>query len=264
LSNHTSLEKRWAGFVLDLMQREPEAYVQIRKIFRDISWSVPFDEWDGISLKTENMGYAEGDNKMRQLLRNYHNADELTRAAESLSERIASGKQQSSITARFGNGAKDSRSQGFCMQTLTLSHILNPLDKGNGFVIELYYRSTEVGQKFLADLMYLDQVVLPLLMSLLPVRPREIRFKFSTLYLSSMFMPIVLQILPVVDALKLTKENDPKWFSRCLRVAVEKWMVEECGYGYRTRAKMHHTFRSYVVPRMSAAQQRTVKTMVKK
>ncbi len=264
MQTNTQLEKLWAGFILDLCQKEPEAYVQIRKIFRDLTWEVPFDQWDGISIPTENMGYSEGDSKLRQLLRNYHNQDELIKAATTLSERIAGGKQQSSITARFGNGEKDSRSQGFCMQALTLSHIANPLNKGNGFVIELYYRSTEVGQKFLADLMYIDQVVLPLLFEHLDIRPSAIRFKFSTLYLSSMFMPIVLQVAPVVQTLRATKEGDPKWFSRCLRVAVEKWMVPECGYGYRTRAKMHKVFRDHVIPRMSPAEQRTVKTMVKK
>lgn len=262
MQTHTQLEQSWAGFVVGLCQKEPEAYVQIRKIFRDLTWEVPFEQWDGIQLGTENMGYSEGDSKIRQLLRNYHNEAEFIKAATVLQERIDGGKQQSSITARFGNGEKDSRSQGFCMQALTLSHINKAKD--NGFVVELYYRSTEVGQKFLADLMYLDQVLFPLLWEHLRIRPKVIRFKFSTLYLSSMFMPIVLQVAPVLQTLKATKEGDPKWFSRCLRVAVEKWMVPECGYGYRTRAKMHKTFRDYVVPRMTAAEQRTVKTMVKK
>lgn len=259
----TKLETRWAEMVSHLCTLEPEAYVQIRKIFRDFTWNVDFKDWDGISLKPENMGYAPNDAKIRQLKRNYLNIDELDRARLSLVERIAEGKQQSSITARFGNQEKDSRSQGFCMQTITLSHILKPTPGKPQFVVELYYRSTEVGQKFFADLMFLEEVVFPILLKDLP-RPDVIRFKFSTAYLSSMFMPIILQVVPVAETLRNIKEGDPKWFTRCLRVAVEKWMVPECGYGYRTRAKMHKLFRDYVVPRMTAAEQRTVKTMVKK
>lgn len=259
----TKLEMLWAAMVGELCTLPPEAYVQIRKIFRDHTWEVPFESWDGISLKPENMGYAANDAKIRQLKRNYLDVAELERARDSLKARIADGKQQSSITARFGNQEKDSRSQGFCMQTITLSHIDRPEPGKPKFVVELYYRSTEVGQKFFADLMFLDEVVFPLLLEGLP-EPDVIRFKFSTAYLSSMFMPIILQVLPVAESLRKIKDGDPKWFTRCVRVAVEKWMVPECGYGYRTRAKMHHLFREYVIPRMSAAEQRTVKTMVKK
>lgn len=263
MSAHTKLEHHWASFVGHLCTLPPAAYVQIRKIFRDLTWEVPFDLWDGVSLKPENMGYSAGDSKIRQLKRNYLNVPELEKCRDTLIERISGGKQQSSITARFGNQEKDSRSQGFCMQTITLSHISNPLPGHPSLVVELYYRSTEVGQKFFADLMFLEEVVFPILLKGLP-DPCLIRFKFSTLYLSSMFMPIILQVVPVAETLRHIKAGDPKWFSRCLRVAVEKWMVPECGYGYRTRAKMHHLFREYVIPRMSAAEQRTVKTMVKK
>lgn len=259
----TKLEKLWAEFVGDLCSRPPSAYVQIRKIFRDVTWEVKWKDWDGLSLDPENMGYAANDAKMRQLKRNYLNMEELERARSSLVSRIMDGKQQSSITARFGNQEKPGTSQGFCMQTITLSHILKPEPGEPKYVIELYYRSTEVGQKFFADLMFLTEVVFPLITKGLP-EPDLIRFKFSTAYLSSMFLPIILQVVPVADTLKEIKEGDPKWFSRCVRVAVEKWMVPECGYGYRTRAKMHHLFREYVVPRMTAAEQRTVKRLVKK
>jgi hypothetical protein len=261
--HHTKLEHHWARFVGHLCTLPPAAYVQIRKIFRDLSWEVPFCDWDGVSLKPENMGYSPGDSKMRQLRRNYLNVEELEKCRDTLIERIAGGKQQSSITARFGNQEKDSRSQGFCMQTITLSHISNPLPGHPQLVVELYYRSTEVGQKFFADLMFLDEVVFPILLKGLPA-PDQVRFKFSTLYLSSMFMPIILQVVPIVETLRGIKEGDPKWFSRCLRIAIEKWMVEECFYGYRTRAKMHHLYRTYVFPRLTAAEARTVRTMVKK
>ena len=257
----TTLENRWADFIGELACQTPSAYVQIRKIFRNLEWEVPFSEWDGLSLKPENMGYSAGDNKIRQLKRIYLNVDELERARDSLLERMS--KSQSCITARFGNQKKGSRSQGFCMQTITLNYLEKP-EKGHPkFVVELYYRSAEVGKKFLADLMFLDEVVFPLLLEGLP-EPDLIRFKFSTLYLSSMFLPITMQVSDVVELMEEVKKNDPKWFTRCVRVAVEKWMEEECGYNYRSRAKMHGLFRDYVYPRLSKADIKTIKTLTRK
>lgn len=258
---HTELELLWAEWVQKLACTKPEAYVQIRKIFRDVSWEVPFDQFDGVSLKPENLGYAPGDSKMRQLKRNYLSVEELEKARDSLIGRQS--KQQSSITARFGNMEKDSRSQGFCMQTITLSHISKPEPGHPQFVVELYYRSTEVGQKFFADLAFLDEVIFPILLKGLP-KPDVIRFKFSTLYLSSMFLPIFFQIADTRQSMEAIQKFDNKWYTRCVRVAVEKWMVEECGYNYRTRAKMHNLFRKYVYPNLSRSDIKTIQRITKK
>lgn len=257
----TSLEKLWSGWVLSLAKKKPSAYVQIRKIFRDLTWEVPYDQWDGLSLKVENLGYSAGPVKMNQLRRNYLNEEELTKCRDTLIERMS--KSQSCITARFGNKEKDSRSQGFCMQTISLNYLEKPEEGEPKFVVELYYRSTEVGQKFFADLMFLDEVVFPILFEGLP-KPDIIRFKFSTLYLSSMFLPIVLQTTDVVKFLNEVTQSDPKWFTRCVRVAIEKWMVEECNYNYRTRAKMHDIFRAYVFPSLTRQQIKTIKRLTKK
>lgn len=257
----TKLEDHWAEFIGELACQTPSAYVQIRKIFRDVEWEVPFDKWDGLSLKPENMGYSAGPSKINQLKRNYLNVEELELARDTLISRMS--KSQSCITARFGNQKKDSRSQGFCMQTISLNYLEKPEPGHPQFVVELYYRSTEVGQKFFADLMFLDEVVFPILLEGLP-KPDVIKFKFSTLYLSSVFLPIIMQVADVVELLKSIKENDSKWFTRCVRVAVAKWMEEGCGYNYRTRAKMHDLFRSYVYPRISRAEAKTIKTMTRK
>ncbi len=259
--SRTALEKHWGEFITQLSGEAPEAYVQIRKIFRGVTWSVPWDKWDGLSLRPENMGYSAGPSKMNQLKRNYLDEEELIKARDSLIAR--SSKQQSCITARFGNQEKDSRSQGFCMQTITLNHIAKPEPGKPKFVVELYYRSTEVGQKFFADLMFLDEIVLPLLLEGLP-EPDEIRFNFSTLYLSSMFLPIAMQVLDVVEYMELIKEQDSKWFTRCVRVAVAKWLVEDCTYNYRTRAKMHDLFRNYVIPRLTRQEIKKLERITKK
>lgn len=259
----TKLEKHWAEFVGRLCIQEPVAYDQIRKFFRDISWEVPFEDFDGVSLQPENMGYSPGDSKIRQLKRNYLNVEELERARDSLASRIKDGRQQSCITARFGNQEKSSRSQGFCMQTITLNHISHPLPGHPKLVVELYYRSTEVGKKFFADLMFLKEVVFPILLEGLP-DPDVVRFRFSTLYVSSVFLPTILQVVPVLETLKGIKSGDPEWFNRCIRTAIARWMVEECEYTYQARVKMHTLFRNYVYPRLSKSEIKAINELVKK
>lgn len=256
----TRLEEHWGEFIRTLSQTKPSAYVQIRKIFRKITWDVPYQDWDGLSLGVQNLGYSEGPAKMNQLRRNYLNEDELIRARESLKERMS--KSQSCITARFGNKEKDSRSQGFCMQTISLNYLEKPEPGEPKFVVELYYRSTEVGQKFFADLMFLDEIVLPLLLEGLP-EPDVIRFNFSTLYLSSMFLPIALQVINTVEFLEGVRDSDEKWFSRCVKSAIRKWLEEECNYNYRTRAKMHDIFREYVYQHLSKSEIKAIRGLVK-
>lgn len=257
----TSLDIYWKSFILDLASREPEAYVQIRKMFRDVSFEVPYPEFDGVSLKPENLGYAAGDSKIRQLKRNYLDEGELIAARESLKKRLA--KHQSCITARFGNQKKDSRSQGFCMQTISLNYISKPEEGKPQFVVELYYRSTEVGQKFYADLMFLYEVVFPLLLEGLP-EPDLIRFRFSSLYMSSMFLPIFFQVGGVEEFINVLLKHDRKWYSRAVRSAIEKWMKPGHNYTYRSRVKMHELFRDYVYPKLSEQEVKRINKLMEK
>lgn len=256
----SNLINSWANFVMQLALQDPSAYVQIRKIFRDVTFSVDYDMWDEIPLTMDRLGYSKGPSKINQLKRNYLSVEELEKARDSLIGRM--NKEQSCITARFGNKEKDSRSQGFCMQTITLNYLKKPLG-GDNLVVELYYRSTEVGQKFLADLIFLDQVVFPILLKGLP-DPSKIVFKFSTVYLSSMFLPILLQHVDAKSAISDIKLSDPKWFTRCVRVAISHWMKSECHYNYRTRAKMHEVFRKFVYPSLSKSDKADIRRLVKK
>lgn len=256
----TKTEQHWADFILDLACEKPSAYVQIRKVFRSKTLIIPFEDWDGITIKTEQMGYSAGDSKMKQLRRNYLNVEELEKARDTLISRMK--KQQSCITARFGNKEKDSRSQGFCMQNITLNYIEKPEPGASKFIVELYYRSTEVGQKFLADLMFLDEIVFPIILKGLP-KPDGIVFKFSTLYLSSMFLPIVFQRTDPIYFLKKVHKYDNKWFTRCVRMAVYKWMQENCGYNYRTRVKMHDVFREHVYKDLNSSTKKKIMEIVK-
>lgn len=258
----TKLEVQWAEYIRGLSVTPPAAYIQIRKMFTNLQFTVSWEDFDGISLGFENMGYSKGPSKMNQLKRNYLNEEELIKARESFRSRLK--KSQSCITARFGNKEKDSRSQGFCMQTITINYLEKPEPGTPGYVIELYYRSTELGQKFLADLKFLSEVVFPILVTDDMPQPDLVRFKFSCAYLSTMFLPVVFQRIDVLEFMEGIRDHDPKWFTGSARSAVSKWMVEECGYNYRTRAKMHEVFREYVYGNIPANQKSKLKRILKR
>lgn len=257
----TKLEKHWSDFILMLACEQPDAYVQIRKLFNGYQLEIPFDEFDGISLGYENMGYSAGTAKQNQLNRNYLNEEEIARVRGTFIERMS--KKQTCLTGRFGNAAKDSRSQGFCLQTFSLNWVAQPTEGKAGFILEIYYRSTEVTQKFLADLKWMYEVFFPILLEGLPIKPDLVRFRFCTLYLSSMFLPVALQRQNIPHFLTQLRDSDPKWF-KTVQTSVSKWMVPECNYGYRARVKMHELWYAYIEPELKPQTRRKIAKLAEK
>lgn len=257
----TKMEQSWVDFIVYLSGKKPTAYVQIRKMFRNEMLIIPFKDFDGTNLQVQNLGYAEGKTKMNQLVRNYLNEDELIRIREAFKER--EGKSQTCLTARFGALEKRKDSMGFCMQTITLNYFHKPEPGNPRFTVEIYYRSTEIVQKFFADLMFLEQIVFPILLDGLP-EPDEIRFNFSNIYLSSMFLPVFMQVVDLPEYLEYLKESDQRWFSRTVSGYVNKCINPDCIYNYQTMAKMWRIFQTYVLPNLSRQQLRKIKRITKR
>lgn len=240
------LQNRWSSFVRELALGEPTAYVQIRKMYRDVRLDIPWEEWDGIDVGFDCMGYSPGPAKMKQLIRNYFHEPTLVMARDKFISRFS--KTQTCITARFGNQEKAEKSMGFCMQSITFNYFKRPEDGHPKFVLELNYRATEVIQKFLADLRFLDEVVFPLILEGIPIKPDVVVFKFSTLYVSTMYLPIIFQFLPVSKFLGEIKSHDPKWYSRSVKRSTRLLLEPECNYNFQTSQKMHKVFRDFVSP----------------
>lgn len=254
----TELERNWSEFILELLIKTPSIRIQIRKIFQHETLVIPWGEFDGLSLDCSHMGYAGNKSKMAQLTRNYFNEDGLILARESLKERLASRgakKQQSCFSVRMFNQEKKISSMGHCIQTLTLNYV-----EGN-FSIDIHYRTTELTQKFLADLLFLHTIVLPVVLEGLPIVPKQVVFNFSTVYISTMFMPILFQVENICDTLKKLRYYDPKFF-RLVSSAMRKWLVDETNYNYQTRVKAHRVFRDFVAPHITKPQLKRIKKMI--
>lgn len=256
----TALERAWSDFLIKLCTEKPSAYVQIRKMFNGESLDVDFDTFNtGISLSASTVAYASWTSKFGQLDRNYFNTDEFTKFREKFIGRI--GKEQTCLTARFGNQEKKKESMGFCMQTISFNFLRKPTGGTPKFVIEVYYRSTETGQKFLADLKYLQERLIPFLLEGVPIKPDLIRFRFCTLYMSSMFLPILFQVRDPVEVVKAIQEHDPHWYDRTVSQALGRWLQDENPYNWQTQAKQWVNFDKNVRPNLTPQQLRSLKRL---
>lgn len=262
----TLLEKFWAEQVQNFSLQPAHAYVQIRKLFTNYGITIPYEVFQtGISMPYSMMGYGNDTAKGKQLQRNYFNEPELRKAREKFKERLASrGKKnsQSCITARMGSEAKREDSQGFCMQTITINYVKDHVD-GERLTIDLNYRTTELVQKFLADLKFLHEVVVPYLLEDIDIEPVAINCTFSTIYVSLMFFPILLRGIDILGFLKELEVSDPRYHKTVVS-AMEKWMNEESNYTYRTRLMQHNFFRRQVADNLSATETKRINSYVKK
>ena len=262
----TPLEEVWKDYCEDLlMAPKPDAYVQIRKLFQNKFLTIPWEVFDsGIALGYPQMGYTGDTGKERQLRRNYLNLEEIEKARTKFIDRLeAKGNKhkQSCITIRMGNGSKGKDSQGFCIQCITLNHLV--IDKKDNLVIDIYYRTTEFTQKFLADLKFMHEVVFPLMLEGIDMKPVKVNFMFSTVYISLMFLPLLYQLSNPVSLLKKLKIQDPKYFRWVIK-AFAKLMDEETNYNFRTRLNLHLMFRNLVLPKYTQKVVKQIDAYLKK
>lgn len=229
-----------------LVSKEHAGQLQIRKFFQNQHVQIDGEIFrTGIPLTFQEMGYRNNKNKMTQLVRNYLNVEALESANEKFVKRLRHGKaqgKQSAITANMTAHKKDSRSMGFCMQTITINYFDDKLN------IDLYYRSTEWGQKFLADLRFLNEKVFPILLKDVDVPVNQVNFYFSTMYISSRYLPILFSLWDPVKVLPELKKKDPKFF-RTTMSWMKRLMDKECRYTYGTAVAMHHVYHTYAKPR---------------
>lgn len=261
----TPLEKVWVDYTRTLLLSKPDAYVQIRKLFQGKYLEIPWDVFDtGIETTYPYMGYTAEDGKSKQLIRNYLNVEEIEKARTKFISRLegkGNKSKQSCITVRMGNGSKNKDSQGFCIQCITLNHLV--IDKQDNLIIDIYYRTTEFTQKFLADLKFLHENVFPLLLEGINIKPVKVNFIFSTVYISLMFLPILYQFEKPQPLLQELKEKDFKYFKWVLKAA-DKLMSEDTNYNFRTRLNLHLMFRNLVLPKIKKSEAKKLESFIKK
>lgn len=177
-----------------IIEKEAFLYSGVRKIVQDITWEIE----ELPELTYEDLGY--GPNKFKQLCRNYLDPEELERVRSLLDKRA--GQSFSAVAMRLQGAKKDSRSMGHCMQSLVVAW------KKDAEVVEVQYRSTEVIQKFGADLVFLRYIL-----DELDLNPDLYRFRFANAYLSGVFFPTLCAHWDAVDFLEFLFEHDQKLFA---------------------------------------------------
>lgn len=222
----------WLDFCRHVSVTPALAYSGVRKIVEDQSFVLTSLE---NSMRYEDICYTKA--KGAQLNRNYWNQDSVDAAVEKLQSRV--GKDHSSVSIQLQGREKDSRSQGFCMQNLVITITRTKT------TVDIYYRSTELIQKFLADLIFFSEK-LPPIFEKLGRQPAEYRFKFANVYLSAMFMPIYLRYEDrPYEFFKVMQRLDPKFYRGC-GMSTQRYFNASHNYSYRTRVKMFEYWKEHV------------------
>lgn len=239
---------QWTDLVHDIAARPPLIISGVRKIVQGVSWRTRGDSWLGEDPFTfKDLSYSGKDNKVNQLERIYYNDAFVQEARSKIRERLDDDRSQSSVGIIMRGEDKDRRSQGHCIQNIVLTHA--ELRKGvEVTTLDVYYRSTEVVKKFLADVLFLKKVVFPRIMEGLPW-PTEIRFYFCNVYLSALFMPIYLRYAkpPKRDLFEILRENDERFFGTTMS-ACGRFFEDTHNYTYRERVKMYDYTHEHLTP----------------
>jgi len=222
----------WLAFVRRVAYPNQGMVTGVRKVAFDQYFCLSWEELISSKLTYEDLGYTKA--KGRQLERIYWPQESMTVALEKLHDRRS--KPHSSVAVQMAAGEKDSRSQGYCMQSFVITQT------ALGRQVDIYYRSTEVTQKFLADLVFFRTKLVPLFGD---NPPNIVRFRFANTYLSAVFAPIFLRYEP--DPLEFFQElerQDPKFF-RTFGLATRRFFNETHNYSYRTRVKMFEYYKEH-------------------
>jgi hypothetical protein len=227
----------WVKAVYSAMSLPVGVMAHNRRIVNDFGFTLPYEVMSS-GLDYTDIGYTKA--KFTQLKRNYWNSGLAKALVEKLQDR--GDKPHSSVAMPLGNAEKgDSRSQGHCMQSLVVTQF------SDHYHIDIYYRSTELAQKFLADLIFLGRMIKQDFESL--GDPRFIRFRFANAYLSTVMTPILFRYDPnPVRLFKLMKTVDPIFYKYLLG-EMRRFNDPNPNYTYRTRIKMIRYYQDHVDPK---------------
>lgn len=199
----------------------PGIYTGVRKVVQGVTHSTT--ELPEVDLA--QLGYRGG--KVAQLMRNYFNQAEVDAARKKLAARRTS--PHTSVALNTIGQAKDpTRSQGHCIRSLIITQTPKWTE------VDIVYRSTELIQKFTADM-----VLIPMILKELDLahKPRIYRFYFANCFLTALFAPVLFQHTDPIDFYQHLKRVDPRYFRTFLNASA-KFTETQCRYNYAHRVKM--------------------------
>ncbi len=132
------------------------------------------------------------------------------------------------------------------MQNLVLSETY--ANKRRRVTIDIFYRSTEITQKMMADLLFFRDVIPRELLGPCGLQTSDVdavRFHFANAYLSGVFMSIILRLNPMGAIDFLHSIKDPR-FRRSACSVTAHYLRRTNVYNYMTQKKqylyMHERF----------------------
>ena len=244
------IEDYWTDFIKDFVFNQPAFFISSagRKYCQNIGFSIPGHAWkNGMDTDVNDLGYHGQTAKMNQLTRNYFNQDAITEAREKLTSRNDRDMDFTSVMVPTQAGPKRADSQGFCMTAIIISHLgkdsYNPTEK---VTVEVLYRSTEITQKFGADLIFLHDIVLP---AIIPPdimdHLHSVSFHFANAFFSPLFTPVLYRLIDPIQFLEMLSvrvrdKREASMLRSCERaVSLPFTQTDPTYYNYRTRRIMH-------------------------
>jgi hypothetical protein len=243
-SNRPVLIKKWLELIWKIAATPSRAYSGVRKIVDNFHFSMTGEEMfsDPKDLDYSCLAYTNK-GKFSQLARNYWNRPEVEKAVAKVNSR--KHQAHTSVAIPLRAMGKESRSQGFCMQVLVLTLTKNKI------TIDIFYRSTEVIQKMLADWIFFNEMIPKELLAPCGIKPEQVdrvRFHFANAYLSGVFMPIVMRYEPDPVAFIESygdEDQDPR-FKRTTSMTMARYLRAINVYKYRTQCKMYEYLHEHV------------------
>lgn len=226
----------WKRFVYGLASSQTLCISGVRKIVTNAYWEISLQDLYSCQVEFEDLSYKEA--KFKQLVRNYWDEDSIAAAMAKVKER--KDMPHTSVAFQLKNGEKDVRSQGYCMQNLVLTTTKYTCE------MDIFYRSTEALQKFLADLIFFKKMF-PGMLAQAGVEPTVIRFHFANAYLSAMFLPILFRFDETPEEFFKELAKDEK-FNRTCRSATSKFFQPSHSYTYQKRVIMFEYAKNNIPP----------------
>lgn len=187
---------------------ETAGWQAIGKVVQNITFTTKgLPTWE-----LSDWGY--GKNKVKQLERNYINAEEFERVRSILSRRSLT--KYTSVALSLRGRPKDSRSQGWCMLSLVISRYKDWAS------VEVQYRTTELILKFAADVWLLRKILTDL-----DIKPSVCRFRFANCALSGAYFPYLVDKIDLVKFLHRVYEYDEEFFLRTTRFLLKSTYRED-------------------------------------
>jgi hypothetical protein len=247
LKKATPLVNHWLNFVEQLATTKlPYGGAGLRKIVHGCDFVIPGEAWrGGVSFSFLDLGYKNDTSKMKQLVRNYFNQEAITELNGKLKARVLKGSAHTTGGTALGAAKKRKASLGFCMQSVVITHFRGTI------LVDFFYRSTEILQKFGADLKFIHEKLLPEILADIPDAQdmiKEVRFHFASVSVSAMFLTVYYAHRDPANLLKMVEKIDKKWW-RIAMIDAYRLLRKDTTYKFRLHATMWEFFQRVKVDR---------------